>query len=450
MKRSPRNRLVRFGTVAPFAALLMFPVFLFMLALSVDMGNYTFTKSQLQRAADAGALAGAAEIVKHTTAADANTYATAEAQRIVKQLAAGNVSNLALPTADVQVGYTVQNADGTPGAFYAYPTIVSGVNNGQVPFPNSVQVTVRRESGTNGAQPTYFASFFGFGSWSVEAKATAATIIASSFNPSAQGGLLLPFAVPLNTYVNPGNGNTSGIQVGWQDLMKMWNGGSGTTVSGTDPNGNNYKLYYGSSGSAPSGATLISDQYSVGSTLNPPANSSTPFGYYTVTPGSGDGIPEMTFYGNGSTGNGNFGLVSLNPNVSASESNVATWVNQGPSAADLASLTFPTGTGTDWWDSGQGFKSSTSNAVNNIIGEARLVPIYTVTNGASGNNLTYNIVGFAAVVILNWSGSGNSASATFQPTTLVDPSLAGTQYGNGQPPTSGSFNSAYAAPKLIQ
>lgn len=410
MKQSSRKQSRRWGAVAPLVALIIIPVFIAMLAFSVDMGNICFTQSQLQRAADAGALAGAAELLKHNKGSDAASFAVAEAQRVVKQMSAGNVSTLYVASADVQVGYTDQAA-GTFTVYAANSTL----------FPNTVKVTVRRQGvastdsngnvTNNGAQPTYFAGFFGQNSWNLESSATANTIIASSFNSTAGPGLLLPFAVN---------------QSDWNGLMAQWQGGTGT------------------------------DNYSVGTTLNPPQGGSA-FGAYTVTSGTGDGIPEMTIYGNqGTNAPGNFGLIRLNPNDPPNTPNIENWVSNGPSATDLASLTFPSASTSlgVWWDGTPGFKNAINSSVQGIVGEARLVPIYDNITG-SGANAEYNIIGFGAVTVLNWTGNGaKNTQMTIQPTTAIDPSLAGTSYGNGLPPTSPNPQTGivpvYAPPKLTQ
>jgi Flp pilus assembly protein TadG len=63
------------GSVLPFVAVMML-MLLGVAAFSVDLGNYYGSKRQLQNAADAAALAGAADLPSSTTSAttDANTY----------------------------------------------------------------------------------------------------------------------------------------------------------------------------------------------------------------------------------------------------------------------------------------------------------------------------------------------------------------------------------------
>src|SRR5436853_634411 len=87
--RLKRDRNQRRGAVAVLVAVLMIPLFA-MVAFAIDIGYVAHVKSELQKAADAAALAGAAKLMTpqytgvttSSTTADANiALAKAEAQK---------------------------------------------------------------------------------------------------------------------------------------------------------------------------------------------------------------------------------------------------------------------------------------------------------------------------------------------------------------------------------
>lgn len=57
-----------------------------------------------------------------------------------------------------------------------------------------------------------------------------------------------------------------------------------------------------------------------------------------------------------------------------------------------------------------GFSSGIKNAINNVEGETRLMPIYDSVSGNGGNNVEFGIVGWAVVQIVDssWNGSQNT------------------------------------------
>src|SRR5262245_17193666 len=182
MRRPPLAKNARRGSIAPLTALLLVPL-LGMVAFAVDMGWITHTQNQLQSAADAAALAGAGQLpdgfVKYylpgqTTDAKAailTSYtgtARTYAQNYASYNAAGDVSSLKLPDADVEFGYTDAAGNYTPLSSY------SG-------FPNTVKVTTRRDASANGALGLFFAQVIGTSSVNLTATASA-TIYAGTID----------------------------------------------------------------------------------------------------------------------------------------------------------------------------------------------------------------------------------------------------------------------------
>ena len=100
--------------------------------------------------------------------------------------------NLSLPSSDVTVGYIASPSDASSPL-----TAWSAAQ----PYPNSVQVTVRRDSTANTPLPLFLTNFLGMSSWSGQASATACAsrgYTVTGFNSSTKNNLLLPIAVDVN------------------------------------------------------------------------------------------------------------------------------------------------------------------------------------------------------------------------------------------------------------
>jgi hypothetical protein len=167
----------------------------------------------------------------------------------------------------------------------------------------------------------------------------------------------------------------------------------------------------------------------------------------------------MSVYGDGKkTGPGNFGLVALDMPGSNDTGNFDNWITQGPTQGDFTGtnphgsagtsvLPFPTSTSAATWDGGPGFHDKINSSVQDIIGEVRLVPIYSATSG-SGDGMTYTITGFGAVTVLAWTGSGSkSGTLTIQPAVITLPVTSGMSYSSGSPASNGTV---YGPMKLTQ
>ncbi len=192
-----RNRhSQRRGTVAVLTAV-MLVILLAMCAFAIDVGYLLLAKSELQRSADAAALAAAWELVDQNELTNASPISTlvANARSTASQFGALNPvlkHSPEIPDANIVVGHLADFTD---------PTLsidTSGIN-----FPNIVQVKVSRTSSQNGTVPFFLASILGIDSAAAEATSTAA--ILTSFNgfraPSDGGNLgMLPFALDVETW----------------------------------------------------------------------------------------------------------------------------------------------------------------------------------------------------------------------------------------------------------
>jgi Flp pilus assembly protein TadG len=142
-------------------ALLLIPL-LAMMAFAIDIGWIDETQSDLQNAADAAALAGAQQLIgdsnnlnglvqynlpgqtnQATILSTAESNAKSAAKNYASYNSAGGVSSLVLSDSDIEFGFTDASGNCT-----AAPTYTG--------FPNTVKVTLRRDSQANGPLGLFF------------------------------------------------------------------------------------------------------------------------------------------------------------------------------------------------------------------------------------------------------------------------------------------------------
>jgi len=165
LKNHPRR-----GTIAVLACLLMVAL-LGMLAFSVDLSYLANSRAELQRSADASALAACYQLVYQGTPGTPVNLATnvANVPTVAARYAGLNPvcnSAPALSGSDVTTGFMADPT--TPGG-----TINTGASQN---LYNAVQVTVRRNSSENGQVPTFFGPIFGVKGQDASATSTAALI----------------------------------------------------------------------------------------------------------------------------------------------------------------------------------------------------------------------------------------------------------------------------------
>lgn len=204
MRPRPQGR-VRRATIAPLTAVLLVPL-LGMVAFAVDMGWIVLVQTDLQNAADSAALAAASQLTngfvqynlpnqtnnQSSILSTAKSGAIASAKQYAGLNAAGGVSSLTVLSSDVEFGFT--DASGN------YTASSSGSG-----YPNTVKVTVRRDSTANTSLGLFFAPVLGMST--VDLKATAAaTIYAANINSFAnvsnQGLAILPVTYDVNNWNN--------------------------------------------------------------------------------------------------------------------------------------------------------------------------------------------------------------------------------------------------------
>lgn len=323
MMRGPCRNVGREGVILPLAALLVV-VILGMAVFSIDIGYMIFVESELQNATDASSLAGAAALMdpyvqysypNQTAAAKASILssaiasATSEAQRLAGLNKAGDVSSLTANASDVVCGFL--DAQNTFSPTPPDPR-----------FPNSVQVTLRRDNQANTPLSLFFASIFGKTSANLTATAQA-TIMSSpgSFSGAKNvNGLFLPVALDV------------GI---WSQFLQ----------NGTSPSANNQVL------TGPNGKLELQ--------VYPDSSQFGSFGLVSIGPPANNVPSYRSWIDNG-----------------ASPSDLSYLNNNGFLPISQSSP--------QYWPAGPGMKSTLQSDFASIIGQPRLVPLYDGTL-ATGN-----------------------------------------------------------------
>jgi Flp pilus assembly protein TadG len=353
-QRAYRDR--RKGNILVLTTFLMVAM-MAMIAFSVDVGYLYVTRQQLQRSADAAALAACWELVDQAaptgqsdpTATQYNVRLTAsEFARLNTVLR----DNPELTVDDVQIGYLDNPSDPL------CPMVVGGSDP-----PNAVRVRVRRSNEVNGAVPLFFARVLGQRDAQVEAQATAAllTNIRGFKTPPSNTTIgMLPFALDEGTCQQMLGGLGA-------DAWK-WDAVNGRVVSGSD-GAKEVNLYPQGTGSAGNRGTV-----DIGNNSN-----STRDIARQIT----DGVSQADLEPYG-------GELVLDEN------------------------------GVLYLNGDTGLSAGIKDELARIIGQPRVIPVFRSITG-NGNNATYTIVGFVGVRILEvkLTGSMSSKRVIVQPATIV-------------------------------
>ncbi len=208
--------------------------------------------------------------------------------------------------------------------------------------PNAIRIRTRRSNKVNGETPMFFARIFGINSVPLKTKAVAAV------------------AMNLTGFEAPSNGENLGILPialkvpSWEDLRAGFGEDNWTWNEDTGQ----------------------------------------------VTPGP-DGIPELTFYPGDVDSPGNFGTVDIG-GADNSTADLTQQILEGIAPEDLeyhgGSLELGAD-GTLSLTGDPGLSARIGDALGQILGEPRVVPVYTNV-AAAGNTAVYTITGFAGVRIM--------------------------------------------------
>ena len=357
-KAGQAQQSVRRGAILVLAAVLMIVVVAFV-ALTVDIGYIAYTKAQLQHAADAAALAACRELAEGLGTAPQLT--TGEAARTART-AAHEVAaeHRAGDRASVPID-TSRNV-----IFGQAETPASGpwnVSWGAGPY-NVVKVTAAFDGQAADTLPLFFAPALGHRTDKVQASATAAMAASSGFKITPGSSVtapFLPFAYDLPSW-----------------LLIEANSGP--------------------------------DEWGFDATTREPVHQP-------------DGVPEFNLYPdpNDLLPSGNRGTVSLGKSGSANSlNNLRRWIEEGTNANDLAE--FGGELGNDQCplelEGYTGLKASLEGNLEEIRGEARVIPLFSTVTG-KGANTTYTIERFVGIRILEVELNGGNKRVIAQPAAVI-------------------------------
>jgi Flp pilus assembly protein TadG len=380
-----QRRRTRKGTITILAAI-MTVVLVGMVAFCVDIGYVLSAKEELQRSADASALATCWEFAQRVSDGynvnDSQTYARevttqyASENQVTGHGMTLNTNSGNAPDGDIVFGY------------------VADFNNSQSPLQtgtpatyNAVRVRLHKNSDSNGEVPYFFAKIFGLEGQVLNSEATAGIIRdVKGFRAPADGDNLdiLPYALDQTT---------------WQNLVN--NTGS--------------------------------DAYS----WNPESK--------TVSVGA-DGLKEVNLFPQGTGSPGNRGTVDIGSSNNSTAA-IAQQILHGISPADLAfhggKLEFDSN-GQLFLNGDTGISAGVKDELASIIGKPRIIPIFSSVTG-NGNNAMYTIVKWQGIRIMavKLTGSMSQKHVTIQVAPVVT-------YGVIPATTTGSSKYVYSPVVLIK
>jgi len=319
-----------------------------MVAFSVDIGYVLSAKEDLQRSADASALAACWEFGKQLGKGNTSTVAAGYARTTAAQYAAlnrvtgdamslnTNASNS--PDGDVVLGYIANFKD----AQCAFQTDGS---NGY----NAVKVRLRKDSTANGQVPYFFARIFGKHGQSLHTEAIAGLIrdVKGFQIPSSGGNIgILPYTLDLQTWT-PFVANSGTDNYRWNPVTKKVEAGA-------------------------------------------------------------DGLVEVNLFPQGTGSPGNRGTVDIGSSNN-STADIARQILYGISPSDLAhhggSLTFDS-SGKLYLNGDTGISAGVKDELESIKGQPRIIPIFSSVSG-NGNNANYTIVKWQGIRIMNVKLTGS-------------------------------------------
>jgi Putative Flp pilus-assembly TadE/G-like len=156
------SRQRRRGSIAPLTAVLLIPI-LALTALAIDLSYLELTRTQLQNAADAAAVAAATEMLTNKLPED-QTKSRNWASEFASMNKAAGATVVIAPQSDVQYGYWNASTRLLEAAKPNEPNVKI----------NAVRVLARRSpTAGGGAVPLFFARIFGVNKWNMQAEGVA-------------------------------------------------------------------------------------------------------------------------------------------------------------------------------------------------------------------------------------------------------------------------------------
>lgn len=351
----------RRGAITVLAALLAVVV-LAMVAFSVDTGYILSNKQELQRTADAAAMAACWEYGQKLSKGVSPAEAVAAGRTAAAQYAGSNqVANL-----ETEID---QNSGNSSSGDLVFGQIVdlydpnAVVNTASLKDFNAVKIRIRRDETLNGEAPFFFAKIFGLTGQGLNAEATAGYYrnIRGVRAPAGGGNIdVLPYSLDWDTWAALLAGNAADK---WR-----WNADTETITAGAD------------------------------------------------------GVLEVNLFPQGTGSPGNRGTVDIGSSNN-STADITRQILYGITPQDLAyhggSLEFNDEGELDL-NGDTGISAGAKDELTSIMGEPRLIPIFSKVTGP-GNNAQYTIVHWAGVRIMEvkLTGAMNQKRVTIQPCPMV-------------------------------
>jgi Flp pilus assembly protein TadG len=308
------------------------------LAFALDLGLINTARTELQRSADAAALAATARVLEDqifTLGAITRTDATTHARAVAEEFAGLNAVTTQSPELaeeDVRVGhYDTSSGTGT-------------VDTNSSLYTNSVRVRVQRTSAQNGRLRLFFARVLGVDQLGLDAEATAA------------------FWAGFRGFQIPEDGSNLGMLPITLDRESY-------TYALLQQHGEDNYAYNEVTGE--------------------------------VTPGE-DGIPEVNLYPEGTGAPGNRGTVDFGATDNATpdlERQILYGLNANDLAFHGGSIELDEH-GELILNGDTGISAALKSPLEAIKGRPRMIPIFDTVSG-SGDNAMYTITGFTGIRILN-------------------------------------------------
>jgi Flp pilus assembly protein TadG len=359
-----QQQATRRGTITVLAAILTI-VLIGMVAFSVDVGYVLTAKEEMQRTADAAALATCWDFGKQLS----EGQTVANASQLARTTASDYASNNQVTNDPMSVGANAANDAGGDVVFGFISDLGTGADDfqtGDASLYNAVRVRVRKDSSLNGEVPYFFARVFGMQGQMLNAAATAAIVRdVKGFETPADGSNLdiLPFALDLTTWNN-------------------WLAGQGSDSWTWD---------------------AATEQVTAGS----------------------DGKLEINLYPQGTGSPGNRGTVDIG-GANNSTADLSRQIVDGISPQDMQALT-DSGRQLEFDANGQlglngdtGISAGVKDDLAAIIGEPRVIPVFSTVAGP-GNNAEYTIVKWFGIRIMavKLTGAMSNKYVTIQAAPII-------------------------------
>jgi hypothetical protein len=312
-----------------------------MVAFCVDIGYVLSAKEELQRSADASALAACWEYGQKLADGNPSSSAAQLARTTAVQYASFNDVTGNAMSVDPNVS---NSADGDVvfGYIADFSNSASAFQTDNPSLYNAARVRLHKSASSNGEVPYYFARVFGMEGQELQAEATAGIVRdVNGFQAPANGGNLqiLPFALDQTTWNNLVTGNSTDK---WS-----WNAETEHAEAGAD------------------------------------------------------GLVEVNLYPQGTGSPGNRGTVDIG-GANNSTADIARQIVDGISPADLehhgGKLEFDA-SGKLYLNGDTGISAGVKDELASIIGDPRIIPVFESVCG-NGNNANYTIVKWQGIRIM--------------------------------------------------